>query len=254
MTDAFVFSSSLREYSRLRRVIIWLVLSLLAGGLAAAWRNRGGDATDIYIQVSEVLVFRVLALASAIFTTAIVSQEVEQKTIAYLLTRPIDRWRLLLFRYLASVSVVAGLGIIGAIFTSIGAFGGSWSSNPHLYRDFLAIVFGAFAYGALFMLISLLVNRAMMVCLLFAFGWETAIPNLPGEIYYLSVLSYMKGIAQHPSTEASGPMSLLAGALQINLISAGTAMFVLAVVTIVFVAISCLWFSNFEYVPREDAE
>src|SRR5688572_14173986 len=224
--QAFVFLSALREFIRARRIAVWLVLAVAAWGFAMTWRSgRPGVSADaIYSQVSEVLVFRVLALCSAIYTTAIISQEVEQKTITYLLTRPVQRWKLLFGRYLASVAVVALIGFVGASFTAIGAYGTSWLGSKLLWNDFLAVVFGAFAYGALFLLISLIVNRAMIVCLLFAFGWETAVPNMPGEVYYISVFSYMKAIAQHPSTDIGGPLGLLSGALGLNTISVGAAM------------------------------
>src|SRR5687768_6285757 len=106
MTETFIYRTAVREFLRVRRLWIWLLLALAGGGIAVVSRQESGSLGEAYAQVSEVMVFRVLALASAIFTTAIISKEVEQKTIAYLVTRPIERWRLLLARYLASVSVV----------------------------------------------------------------------------------------------------------------------------------------------------
>lgn len=254
MIEFFIFRVALLDYLRLRRIWIWIVLALVSMAIANTWRNEGGNLDEIYAQVIEGMVFKILALASAIFTTSIVSQEVEQKTIAYLLTRPIDRWRLLLARFLASTTIVIVLGIVSTICVGIGTFQGEWASNPAMMRDIVAIVFGAFGYGALFLLISLMVNRAMIVCLLFAFGWETAIPNMPGEVYYLSIFSYVKAIADHVPFQVNNPLGLLAGALGTTTIARGTAMAVLSLVAVGLVTLSCWWFSSFEYVPREDAE
>lgn len=254
MIEFFIFRVALLDYLRLRRIWIWIVLGFVSMAIATTWRNEGGNLEEVYAQVMEGMVFKILALASAIFTTSIVSQEVEQKTIAYLLTRPVERWRLLLARFLASTAITILLGVFITICVSFGTFQGEWSSNSAMMRDFVAVVFGAFGYGALFLLISLMVNRAMIVCLLFAFGWETAIPNMPGEVYYLSIFSYVKAIADHVAFQVNNPLGLLAGALGTTTIARGTAMAVLSLVAVGLVTLSCWWFSSFEYVPREDAE
>jgi ABC-2 type transport system permease protein len=255
--ESVIFSQAFREYVRFRRIIPWMIFGLACMGLAYAWKYLNVDAThaERYANVSSMLVFRLVALASAIFTTAIISQEVEQRTIVYLLTRPVARWKLILIRYLASVLVVSALGIIAALLTTLGAFGG-FGANPLLLDDTKAIVVGAFAYGALFLFVSLVFNRAMLVCLLFAFGWETAIPNMQGGMQNLSILSHLQAIAQHPSQGGEGNklLELMAGIGGTNLISIDRAWGTMAILTVVCLLASAWWFTHFEYVPREDAE
>jgi ABC-2 type transport system permease protein len=253
MTEAFIFGSALRENFRIRRLIIWLVISVGGLLLARAWRDQGGATNQIYAQLSEGLIFKMVALASAVYATAIVGQEVEQKTISYLLTRPIERWRLLLAKYLAAVTAVIFVGVMGVVGIAFGTFGPHGLSSDMLMNDIKAIFFGAFAYGGLFLFISLLLNRSMIFCMIYAFGWETFTPNMPGELYYLSIFSYMKAIAQHGTFGGDNPLALLAGAFGTNLISPGTGYAVLLLVSAGFTAAACWWFSSFEYVPREDA-
>lgn len=254
MTSA-IFSQALREYLRARRVLPWLLLALLCLLLAAVWSrlNPGSAQVDRYANVSSMLVFRLLALASAIFTTAIVSQEVEQRTIVYLLTRPVPRWRLLLTRYVASVITVSVVGVFAAIVTSIGAYGGGFASNPLLGKDLLALVVGAFSYGALFLFVSLLFNRALIICALFAFGWESSIPSLPGDMYRLSVYSYLQAIAEHPGSDQPNALAKLSGVTG-SAITTSQAYMTLGIMIISLLALSAWWFTHFEYVPREDAE
>ncbi len=219
------------------------------------WNQLQPDASaqEAYSRVSSIFVYHILALVSAIFTTAIISQEVEQRTIVYLLTRPVPRWKLLTLRYAASVIVVAFVGILCAVLSSIGAYHG-FGSNPLLAKDCAALVVGACAYGALFLLVSLMFNRAMIICLLFAFGWETAVPNMPGEMYYLSIYSYLQGIAQHPSAGDNRLLALLIGGNADNTLTAGTSYFVMAALVVALIALGSWWFTTFEYLPREDAE
>jgi ABC-2 type transport system permease protein len=222
--------------------------------LAFYWPHLVNGATneERYVSVASILAFRILALSSAIYTTAIVSQEVEGRTIVYLLTRPVPRWRLLLTRFAASVIVVALLGFLSLELTSLAAYGGR--SNPLLFNDMKAVAFGALAYGSLFLLVSLAVNRAMVYCLLFAFGWETSIPNLSGDLYHLSIYSYLQGIAQHPVTQASRIVEFIAGGAGGNSISALSAYLSLSIFAAATLLLSAWWFTHFEYVPREDAE
>jgi ABC-2 type transport system permease protein len=252
-----ILGQAFREYLRFRRVVAWIVFALICGGLAYAWRFfiAEPDAAEQYANVSSMLVFRLVALASAIFTTAIISQEVEQRTIVYLLTRPVARWKLLLIRFLASATVVSVLGVMAAVCTSYGAYG-KLGGNPLLSGDISAIVAGAFAYGSLFLFISLLFNRSMLFCLLFAFGWETAIPNMPGGMQNLSILTYLQAIAQHPTNDQSNSkmVQLLAGMGSVNLTTPDRAWAVLIGLIVVCVFASAWWFTHFEFVPREDAE
>lgn len=258
MIEQYLLTSSLREFFRPKRLIIWIVVAFFGMGLAAVWPTLSPDSTkaDQYSVVIEILTFHFLALSSAIFTTSVVSQEVEQKTIVYLLTRPIARWKILIFRYLASAVVVAALAILGAIFVSIGVYKGQAFSNPLLLRDLFAVVVGAFAYGAVFLLVSLLFNRAMIICLLYAFGWETSVPKMPGEMYRLSIYSHIQAISQHPapSTDNNVVTRLLTASFSTNLISSSVAIATLILATVALVSVSSMWFSKFEYVPREDAE
>lgn len=253
MTELFIFRTALRDFLRFRRLWIWIGLALVAFMIAGAWRADGASSQEVYSQLVEGMVFKVVALSSAIFTTSIVSNEVEQRTISYLLTRPIERWRLLLSRFFASALTVALVGIASVIAVAAAAFQGSLDTGQ-IAKDVAAIIFGALGYGGLFLFISLIVNRAMIVCLLFAFAWETAIPNMPGEVYYLSIFSYMKAIAAHPQFELNNPLGLFAGALGTASISRGMGFAALIIVSAGLLVLACWWFSSFEYVPREDAE
>lgn len=257
----FIYTNALREYLRPKRLLPWIGVSFIALLIAFNWHrmSQGTTLRDQYAQVIQMIVFHLVGLMSAIYTTAIVSSEVEQKTIVYLLTRPLPRWQLLLGRYLASVTVVFLLGTFAALLVSAGIFHGEALSNDLLLNDIKAIGMGAVTYGGLFLIVSLLFNRAMIICLLFAFGWEMSIPNMPGDLYRASIFSYMQAIAEHPSTDVASAaggkkLALVTGEFGNNILSASAAYTTMVVLTLFFVALSAYWFTKFEYVPREDAE
>jgi len=239
---------------RFRRMSPWIFLAIVCFAFAWKWDLFENEITNSgrYERVSGMFVFHILALMAAIVSTTIMSQEVEQKTIVYLVTRPVARWKYMIFRYLACSLVVAGLSVLALLLTSVGSFG--LSANDALMKDVAALVIGAFAYCSLFMLVGLLFNRAMIMCLLFAFGWETLVPNMPGQMGYLSINSYLQAIAGHASQSTDQTTSLLASTLGSNTITATTGYVAMIGLSIVLAALSGWWFGNFEYLPREDAE
>ncbi len=254
------FQFLLREALRFRKLAAWIFLSFLAFALAASWHllSRGSEAhitsTDRYVNVVNLVVFRLLPLASAIYTTMVVSQEIEQKTIVYLLTRPVERWKLLVGRWLATVAAVLVISVIGMVATILGS-GGFGNVHISFFRDLLALFLGAAAYGSLFLFITLIFNRALIICVLFAFGWESSVPNLSTGLQKLSILAHMQAIADHPETEGGKKfLEAISGVLGQNNMSASASAFALLVFSIVMIGLSAYWFTTNEYIPREDAE
>jgi ABC-2 type transport system permease protein len=253
----YVFQHALTEFTRFRRLIVWLLAVVFLGLVAQIFSGVGpyDDPRQAYSQLSSILGFRLLPLASAIFTSAVISAEVEQKTIVYLITRPIPRQKLILFRALASVVVVGAISCLAMVALSLGVFGSEFLENDILMRDLKAMLIGALAYGGVFLFITLLFNRAMIISLLFAFGWETSVPNLPGDTYYLSIFSYLSAIAEHPAPDQTDQLlDLAAGQAGLSLITTDVAYPVLFLLIAAMYSVSAWWFAHFEYVPREDAE
>jgi ABC-2 type transport system permease protein len=258
MTETFIFQSALRDFLRLKRIVVWFLVALALYGIAKVFLSvwpAGGKLEDSYSMLSSLLVFRVLPLSSAIFSAAVIGQEIDQKTIVYLLTRPIERWKLVLLRTLASAVAVIAISSVTMILVSSAVYGNPLS-NPLFFRELMAIVMGSLAYGTLFVFVTLTISKAsMVICLLFAFAWETAVPQMPGSMSSLSVSTYLSAIAQRPSSLAtSGFFGNVANALGVPTISSGTGWMVLTLLIAFFGGMGMWWFSTFEYLPREDTE
>jgi len=253
MIEAFIFRSALADHLRFRRILVWVLVAATVYGLGLAFRhlNPKEPAQDTYVMLSSTFVFRILPLAAAIFATTVLSQEVEQKTIVYLLTRPVARWKLLTMRTLAAAVVVAAISCLAAFFASLAVYGGG---SELLSRDLVALIVGAFTYTSIFVFVSLLMNRAMIACLLFAFGWEPGLSNFSADMGSLSVSAYLNALSRHPAPSGpKNPMDVLGGLLGTNVISTDSAWAVLAVMILASLAGGAWWFTHFEYLPREDA-
>jgi len=249
-----IFGEAFRDALRPSRLFVWLALCLIFGLLGATWyRFQSVDnLQDAYIAVYGLCVLRILPLASAIYITSIIGKEVDQKTIGYLLTRPVPRWQYIVGRYFANCLAVTLIGAVATFATSIGVYRSL--SNPMMLMDIAAVAVGSLAYGALFLLISLIINRALIVCVVFAFGWEISVPNLAIGIQKLSILSHIQAIADHKASEAGNLMAMASGSANAELIGRTGGFVTMIIFSAVLLAISAWWFTHFEFVPREDTE
>ena len=129
MSDLAIYQSALRELTRPKRLLIAGILIMLPALYALFQRTGGGEfnAVGTYNGVMQQFVFNyVLVLLALVFSTGTISQEVEQKTIVYLLTRPVPRWRILLMKFSAAATVVLATVWLGTIFAGGCLFRSRW--------------------------------------------------------------------------------------------------------------------------------
>lgn len=253
--NPYIISSALKDALRPGRIFVWVMVAFFVFVVALVWAyaSPGLSPTERYGQIAPIFLYRLLALAAAVFSMGVVAQEIEQKTIVYLLTRTQRRWALALGRWIACVISVTAVCWLATLAAGVGLMGFRAFSSPVVLRDLGVMLLGAAAYSSLFVFVSLLLNRAMIVCLFIAFGWETFAQNLSG-MSSLSLLTYMNGLAIHPSLPSNGLVSFLSGSLAPTKPSELVSALVLSGVAAGFILIAMWWFEKFEYSPREDAE
>lgn len=205
MSDLYILRNTLKDLNRPGRLWINLLLVLLPTVLALTARAAAGSRFRpevVYGNVVSSLIFGFLLVILAVVNgTGVLSQEIEQKTITYLLTRPVPRWRLLLMKFLAAFLMVTVTVCASCLLVALSLFGFGRLSGTPVGRDLLILPAGALAYGALFVLMATLLQRPLMYGLLFAFGWESWVPNLPGYFRHVSLMTYLRVLAPHPREE-----------------------------------------------------
>lgn len=255
MSDLYLLRSALLGLTRLPKLLAALGLIVLPALLAILGRvsqKEHYDPQQTYNSLSGLLIFGfVLVILSVIFGAGIVAQEVEQKTIVYLLTRPIPRWRLLLVQFFAVVLVITATVWLAVIALAVAAYGPAGMGQSNLARDLLVLPVGALAYGGLFVLLSTALARPQIVALLFAFGWDSWVPQLPGKFKMLTLLAYLRALTPHLTQPDTGSLAPSATG---DAISATTAWCVLGAVTALTLGAALVLFSVREYVPRDGGE
>lgn len=130
---------------------------------------------EFYIEILSLLHVRILIPFIALFYAAgVLSDERERGTLAYLLTRPVQRWIIPLTKFVASFAVASVAVSIGIVATFALLFGATPSGDiGFLTTPLLVSLLSLFAYGAFFILLGVVVDRPYLVGAAFVIGWET---------------------------------------------------------------------------------
>jgi ABC-2 type transport system permease protein len=161
-------------------------------------------------------VWLVVPILGVFYGTALIADEVEDKTITYLFTRPVSRGAVLFGKYLGYLictSVVVLPSVVLVYFLVTPLNGGSiGSSFPALVTDVGLLLLGLAVYGALFALVGAWFKHPLLTGLVFAFGWEPMAVLLPGYMKNATVAYYLHGLVPH--TMPQGSLNAFQGLLQ----------------------------------------
>jgi ABC-2 type transport system permease protein len=196
-----LFSLTVRSLLMTRRGIATISLAatpvVIVGGLALAQ----SDSLDIFLfQILMVPLFLqvVVIFVTLVAATALIREEIEDNTLPYLLTRPVSKPAILWSKFSAYLAAVLLLLIPSVLFAYVvtqGYAGNPLSADRDVLFGFLiATSFGAAAYGAFFLLLSILVRRPLPAGLLFGFVWEFGIGSIPGDFPRLSIIHYLRSV------------------------------------------------------------
>jgi len=147
------------------------------------------------------------------YGTALMADEVEDKTLTYLFTRPIRRGAVLIGKYLAYLgcTVFVVLPSVMLVYLLIvpmqGSLGGSFID---LVKDLALLALGLAVYGALFAFIGAKFKRPLLIGLVFVFGWEQAALAFPGYLKQFTIAYYLQAMIPH-AMPTDGVISLIQG-------------------------------------------
>ena len=169
------------------------------------------DGAGIFGMMIWILYLRfIVPVLGVFYGTSLIADEVEDKTITYLFTRPVQRGAVLLGKYLAylvctTLVVLPSVMIVYFLLVPLGQVGASF---VQLLTDLAILAAGLAAYGALFAWVGTLLKRPLLVGLVFAFGFEQVVLLMPGYLKRFTVAFYLQGLVPH-AMPSEGVVSLL---------------------------------------------
>jgi ABC-2 type transport system permease protein len=221
-------------------VVIALFLRILVGLGLPLFEQRGGGGQNA-IRVTGPAIFGmmiwllylrfIVPVLGVFYGTSLMADEVEDKTITYLFTRPIPRGAVLIGKYLAYMACTGFVvlpSVVVVYLLIVPMQGSLGSAFPDLLKDLALLAIGLAVYGAVFAFVGARFKRPLLIGLIFIFAWEQGALMVPGYLKRFTVAYYIQGLVPH-AMPSNSIVSLAQGIFR-EIPTLGTTVFWLAVI------------------------
>jgi ABC-type transport system involved in multi-copper enzyme maturation permease subunit len=236
-------------------VLLALVIRLfdLVGAEGVRVNNMAVDGPAVFglIIWAFFLKFSIPVLG-VFYGTSLIADEVEDKTITYLFSRPITREAVLFGKFLAYMgcTILVVLPSIMLIWLLVIPMGGGFGANfLDLVKDLGIVIVGLASYGAVFAFIGAKFKRPLLIGLVFVFGWEQAVLMVPGSFQLATVAYYLQGLVPHAMPNDS--IASMVQAIFRETPSLATSVLALSLITVTFLSWAARIVANREYVLEQ---
>ena len=174
------------------------VITLAARGLPMINGSPVTGAAIFGLMVWLLYIRFIVPVLGVFYGTSLIADEVDDKTITYLFTRPISRAAVLLGKFVAYLTCTTLLvlpSIVVVYFVVVPLGGGSiGEAFPALLADLGMLLVGLISYGALFALVGTRLKRPLVIGLIFVFGWEPGVLLFPGYLKQATIAYYLQAL------------------------------------------------------------
>ena len=198
-----VLKLSLRQITGVRRLLIVLLLVLLPVALTVLLRltsDGDGDPADFAnAVVNALLVGVVLPIVMISFSTTVFGNDLEDRTLSFIIMTPAARWKIALSKLAAPILIGAPLIVVSAAATIYIGMDGDANS---VLAVCVGLLIGVVAYASVFTWAGLITTRALAFAIVYVFLWEGVISALVPGVKYLSVSAYALSVMHRLSDGA----------------------------------------------------
>ncbi|SCL65368.1 ABC-2 type transport system permease protein [Micromonospora citrea] len=202
-----------------RRFLLLLPLPVVLVLLAVLSRSLGVDpgqwGPPVLVGLGLAVVLPVVAL---IVGTGVLGAEIDDGTVVHILTKPLPRWQIVLPK-LAVATGVTAVTVAVPLYVA-----GVLADSARLGLALAAAsAVGALAYSALFVALSMLTRRPVLLGLVYVLIWEGLLGNVVSGTKVLSIQQYVIALADRmaPTGLLEAGVSVPVAAVMAALISAG---------------------------------
>ncbi|TDB71915.1 MULTISPECIES: ABC transporter permease [unclassified Micromonospora] len=198
-----------------RRFLMLLPLPAVLVGLAVLCRSLGVDPAEWGPPVLVGLGLAVvLPVVSLVVGTGVLGAEIDDGTVVHVLTKPLPRWQIVLPKLAVATGVSAAT--IAVPIVVAGVLADSVRLGVALAA---ASALGALAYSALFLALSLVTRRPVLLGLVYVLIWEGLLGRFVSGTKVLSVQQWVIALA-----DRLAPTDLLTGAVSVPVAAVLTAL------------------------------
>ncbi|MEV4138748.1 ABC transporter permease subunit [Dactylosporangium sp. NPDC049742] len=189
-----------------RRIWLLVPLPIILAGFAAAARAFGEPPSEWGEPVIVGLGFAaVLPVIALIVGTGVLGSEIDDGTITHILSKPIPRSEIVFTKLAVAVGVTGGFAAVPLFIVGLLA-----ESTPLAFALVVGAFVGALAYCSLFLAISVITRRPVLLGLVYVVLWEGLLGNLLSGTAKLSIQQYVKTIV-----DWLAPTDVLAGSVSV---------------------------------------
>ena len=176
---------------------------------------RVSGAVMFGLMIWALYLWVIVPVLGVFYGTSLMADEVEDRTLTYLFTRPIPRGAVLIGKYLAYLACT-GLIVLPSVMVVFflvmplggGGLGAIARGFPDLLKDLGLLGLGLAVYGAVFAFIGAQLKRPLLIGLFFIVGWEYVVLALPGYLKRFTVAYYLQALVPHAMPQDSAVSAL----------------------------------------------
>jgi ABC-2 type transport system permease protein len=197
-----IFQLTIRQIASPRRGLLILALLLLPVLAAVLFHVADAESTNREFTddlVSQLIISAILPLVMLVLASSSLGNEVDDRTLGFLVLKPIARWRIVLPKFAAPL-LAGGVPLaISGFATSLIVMEGDLGSALAVGLGLLA---GSVAYAAVFLWLGLTTRHSLVIGVVYVFVWEAALAGFLDGIRFLSVRQYSLAVT-HGVSDAS---------------------------------------------------
>ncbi len=164
-----------------RRTILLVLLAGIPVLVAVLARIGGARLDDALVPILELAVRTVVPLTALVFGTSALGAELEDGTAVFLLAKPVPRWLTAAAKILVAGLLASALSVASTVLTGLLVGGTDADGLATTFAFALADIAASFAYAALFVALSVVTSRALIIGLAYTLIWEGVLAGiLPG--------------------------------------------------------------------------
>jgi len=225
-----VMTLTIRQFIGGRAVRVVAALSFLPAVFALVYLlNPDAEDAGRFLRdaILDGLFFpTLLPITVLILATGALGNEIEDRTLPYLTLKPLSRLRIVLEKWLGAITVAIPIICLGLLVTCLLVLRGETSDYTRTIAGALAATaIGICAYTGIFILMSLVIQRALLFGIIYTFILESILGRYLSGVRVLSVRYYVVSIFERIQND---PALISKNAAQMT-----SAIIVLAVATVV---------------------
>lgn len=221
---------TVRQFLRAKSVLVVAAICAIPALFALILQLALEDPTvaDIREVIGDVVYLGIfsstlLPLAALVLSTSALGDEIEDKTLHYLALKPMSRLRIVIEKFVGTLLITVPIAWIAVLAVWLVVSWGNLDAASDLIVPMLvSSLAGVAGFGALFMLISLFIPRALLAGIFYVFVWEATLSQFLPGIRTISIRHYMQSIfvriADDPDITLDGVSRLSTASITIAVI------------------------------------